>query len=107
MTPNHELGIVGCKWLALIQNALEHRPDQRPDLTPAILSSLSQGLWMLVAEDRGVGVVVDQDKIATPPDYNWKRGTKTRADGHSQAQGPLLGRSKWRLRPIIGAHKGP
>jgi hypothetical protein len=85
------------------QHAVQHRADDVPDLRPHRRSRLVQRR-MLGAEQRQIGVVVEEAQFGAPPqDHREPRG---QADAHRRAQalGPAVGGAERRRGPVEGAH---
>src|SRR6185312_7038019 len=54
--------------LAMGHNGFDLRPDDGPDFTPAVCSTLAQGAGVFVFTDAGsIAVVVELDEVFTPP----------------------------------------
>ena len=86
-------------------DALEHRPDGVPDLGPDLPRPAARGCpgaWP--AEERDVGVVVEDVQVRPPPDQDGEAGGEAEADGGPQVLRPATGRAEVGRRPVEGAH---
>ncbi len=90
LAPHRPRVILGEEGLALAaQDALVEGAELRIDLPPHFPQRAAQRAGMLVAQDRAIGVVVDQNELGTPSD----RHRKARGEDHGEAELEALGPS--------------
>ena len=70
---------------------VEHRPDDVPDLRPHLVPRRPEGAWVLAAEHRSVGVVVDHPQLRPPPQQDGEARGEADARGGAQCRAPALG----------------
>jgi len=104
ITVEDQLQVLRPCGLAGVEYAIEHRADDLPDLVPAFLSRRPQRPGMFRAEDRNVGVVVENGELTAPEDDDGKAGAEADADGSLQARRPGIWRRQNGFGPIEGAH---
>ena len=89
------------------RTAMEWRVDQRsenvPDLIPAFTHRSPEIGWMLRAQDRAVGIIVNLDVLRPPPKKQGEPIGNQKAGHHAQARRPGLHWPEGRLRPVRGA----
>lgn len=79
--------------------------ELRPDLGPRFPSRASQRPRMLVAENRAVPLVVDQDEVRSPAQRHREGRRQDQIDRQGQAFRPPRARSQGRMRPILRPHR--
>ncbi|ACG78003.1 conserved hypothetical protein [Phenylobacterium zucineum HLK1] len=89
--------------------AVERRADQGlqvgPDLGPDLLEPQAEGGGVPGAQDRRVGVVVDEGELGAPGDEHRLLGVQHHRRGGPQGLGPGGGVAERRARPVVGAHE--
>jgi hypothetical protein len=88
------------------QGGDDQRVDVGPDLRPDVLKTPAQCTRMLRAQDRGVGIVVEESEFRAPGHEHRKARLQQETDGRPQGLGPRFRRSERRLRPVVAAHQG-
>ena len=85
----------------LAHHQLGLRTDRVPDLGPDLPSGAPEGRRVAVAQDRGVGVVVDVDQCVAPPDEHRVARIEHDPDRGLQAGRPPFGGAQRSLRPVV------
>ena len=84
--------------------------QDRPITPSNLLRGPTKCSWMLVADGRGISVVVQGHKFGTPEDHDLRLGREHKADRRFQGRGPretgpkpLLDQSKERISAPFGS----
>ncbi len=89
---------------AFLHHDVRLRAYGAPDVPPDLRSGPAEGRGVALAEDGDVGVVVEVDELASPPDEHGIARVEHDADGGLQALRPPLDRSDRRPGPVERAH---
>ena len=85
----------------------QQRLDIGPDFLPDDLGRLAQGVGVLAADDRLVGVVVEVDQLGAPADPDRLAGRQHDADCRLEALRPGGRRSERIVVPVMGTDQRP
>ncbi|CUI61607.1 Uncharacterised protein [Achromobacter xylosoxidans] len=93
--------VVGPGSLAAAIDTRKHGADFGPDLAPAFLPGPAKRRRMLVgAQERNIGIVVQDAEILAPPEQDGKAGTQAQAQCRAQILRPQGGRPDRSRVPI-------
>ncbi len=88
------------------QRLVEQRADRPPDLGPGLAPGRAERGGVLgPAEERRVGVVVDQPQLGTEEQDHREARVEAEADRGRDAPRPRPERPQGRRRPVLGAHQ--
>src|SRR5262245_37451077 len=68
----------------VLDDAVEHRPDDVPDLRPHVAPRPTECCRMLFDKKLAVGVVIELDVFGSPPDQNGKARVETGTNSRSE-----------------------
>src|SRR6185369_12862037 len=77
--------------------------DHVPDLGPHFAARSTERPRMLLPEDLGVRIVVEDDAVGTPIEHDRKARPEADAERAAQALGPGLDRTERGARPVVSA----
>src|SRR6185503_20494153 len=86
--------------LAGLEHALEHRRDHVPDLGPNLTARPAERPRVLLAQDFGIAVVVEDRTARTPIDDDRKPGPEADAERAPQTLRPGFNRAEGRACPV-------
>jgi len=87
-------------------DVVDLRPDDGPDLTPAVGATLAHGRWVFAVPEAGkIRVVVELNEVRAPPQKHRLARMEKDADDRLQTGGPAGDRADRRARPIDGANQ--
>src|SRR6185503_9466073 len=86
--------------LAGLEHALEHRRDHVPDLGPNLAARTAERPRVLLAQDLGITVVVEDRTAGTPIDDDRKPGPEAYAERAPQTLRPGFHRPESRTCPV-------
>ena len=90
-----------------LHDALEHRPDDVPDLGKRLARAGAHRHRMFGGtENRTIAVVIELRVLAAPRDVHGEARLKQNAEGGAQALRPCVDRTDGGRRPVDGAHQG-
>ena len=96
--------IVGSECLTRLDDAVEERAEDVPDLGPYLTSGQTEHGAVLAAEHWNVGVVVELDQLGTPEHADLRLRRKQDADGTAQALRPRGRGAERGGGPVEGAN---
>jgi hypothetical protein len=79
---------------------IDQRLENAPDFRPAFSNGQAQGVRVLFAKDRYIGIVVDGNIVRPPPQQEGKPIGQHHAKRGAQGRRPSFTRAKRRFRPV-------
>ena len=89
------------------ERPLDHRPDGRPDLGPALASGLAHRGRMLGAEDGPERVIIELHQLRAPPEAQGEAVAQDQAHHGPERLRPAGDRANRGERPVDGADHRP
>ncbi len=97
--------VLGGNRLAIVKNGAQKRFEVAPELGPVFLCGMPQGLRMLVADRRCIGIIIKRDKVVAPEHDDLGLSGEHDIDGSGKAWGPCRFRAEAGRCPVEARDK--